>query len=190
MSPARFLLPTADGAYGGGTYDLVGPVGAFAFQTQPVNSGGTLILYGVGFGPTIPQVKAGQAFSGVASTASAVSISIGGVAATVAFSGITEAGLYQFNVIVPANAGSGDQPITAVVNGVATPTGAVLRSGSLGINAAGPVQDSYGSNRTRVILTLRSKRVEQPSSRGPDQIGPTQMAEGASFRTAATDYSS
>jgi uncharacterized protein (TIGR03437 family) len=35
-------------------------------------------------------------------------ITIGGVPATVAFAGIVEAGLYQFNVVIP-NAGSGDQ---------------------------------------------------------------------------------
>lgn len=70
--------PNGRGAYGGGTYDLVGPAGLFAFQTRPVNPGETLILYGVGFGPTIPQVKAGQAFVGAALTAGPVSISIGG----------------------------------------------------------------------------------------------------------------
>jgi len=118
--------PNGSGAYGGGTYDLVGPVGLFAFQTRPVNPGETLILYGVGFGPTIPQVKAGQAFVGAAPTVGPVSISIGGVPATVAFSGITEAGLYQFNLLVPQNAGSGDQAVTATVNGVTTPAGLLV----------------------------------------------------------------
>jgi uncharacterized protein (TIGR03437 family) len=47
------------------------------------------------------------------------------VAATVVFAGISEAGLYQFNLTVP-NAPSGDQPLQATVNGVQTPPGPVV----------------------------------------------------------------
>ena len=35
-----------------GGYDLVGPSGTFSYYTRPVKSGETLVLYGVGFGPT------------------------------------------------------------------------------------------------------------------------------------------
>ena len=42
--------------------------------------------------------------------------------ATVAFAGIVEAGLYQFNVVVPA-VGSGDQLLQASIGGQATPAG-------------------------------------------------------------------
>ena len=66
-----------------------------------------LILYGVGFGPTTPAVPAGKVFSGSATTNSPVTITIGGVNANVAFAGITQAGLYQFNLTVPS-AASGD----------------------------------------------------------------------------------
>jgi uncharacterized protein (TIGR03437 family) len=118
--------PDGTGAYGGGTYDLVGPSGAFSFTTRPVKPGETLILYGVGFGPTTPQVPAGRVFSGVASTNSAVVITLGAAVADVAFSGITEAGLYQFNLTVPPNTSSGDQSLQATVNGVQTPLGPVV----------------------------------------------------------------
>jgi uncharacterized protein (TIGR03437 family) len=84
------------------------------------------MLYGVGFGPTTPHVPAGQVFSGAAPTTNAVTVSIGGVNAKVLFSGITEAGLYQINLIVPPNTGSGDQPLQATVNGVQTPVGPVV----------------------------------------------------------------
>jgi uncharacterized protein (TIGR03437 family) len=120
------VTPNGSGAYGGGTYDLVGPSGAFSFNTRPVKAGETLILYGVGFGPTSPRVPAGQAFSGTAPTTSPVTITIGGVSASVAFSGITEAGLYQFNLTVPAGTGSGDRALAATVNGVQTPPGPVV----------------------------------------------------------------
>jgi uncharacterized protein (TIGR03437 family) len=122
---AEIATPNGSGAYGGGTYDLVGPSGTFSYNTRPVNPGETLTLYGVGFGPTTPHVPAGQLFFGMARTGSPISIDIGGVAATVVFAGITEAGLYQFNLTVP-NAPSGDQPLQATVNGVLTPPGPVV----------------------------------------------------------------
>jgi uncharacterized protein (TIGR03437 family) len=122
----EIATPNGSGAYGNGTYDLVGPSGAFSFNTRPVKPGETLILYGVGFGPSTPQVAAGKAFSGVAPTNSPVFITIGGVSATVAFSGITEAGLYQLNLTVPNNTGSGDQALQASVNGAQTPAGTVV----------------------------------------------------------------
>jgi uncharacterized protein (TIGR03437 family) len=78
--------------------------------------------YGVGFGPTNPPVPAGTAYSGAASTTNTVTVTIGGVPATVLFSGITTTGLYQFNITVP-NAGSGDQLLQASVNGVQTQGG-------------------------------------------------------------------
>lgn len=107
------VIPTAAG------YDLAGPAGRFAFSTRPVQAGETVELFGVGFGPTVTPVPAGAAFSGAAPTAGAVTITIGGVPATVSFSGITAAGLYQFNVVVPG-VGSGDQLIQASVAGVQT----------------------------------------------------------------------
>jgi uncharacterized protein (TIGR03437 family) len=116
------LTPNGSGAYGGGTYDLLGPSGAFSFNTRAVKAGETLELYGVGFGPTIPAVQAGTAYSGAAPTTNTVTVTIGGVPATVLFSGITTTGLYQFNIVVPS-AGAGDQLLQASVGGVQTPGG-------------------------------------------------------------------
>jgi uncharacterized protein (TIGR03437 family) len=90
-----------------------------------VKPGETLVLYGVGFGPSNPHVSAGQAFTGAAHTTTPVGVTIGGVSANVAFAGITEAGLYQFNLTVPFTA-SGDQPLQASANGVQTPPGPVV----------------------------------------------------------------
>ncbi len=115
------LAPNADG-----TYDIVGPTGAFPYATRPVAPGDALILYGVGFGPTDPPVKAGQAVTTAVVTVNPVTVVIGGVNATVAYSGIVGAGLYQINVIVPAGTPSGDQPIRASVSGLQTGAGAVV----------------------------------------------------------------
>jgi uncharacterized protein (TIGR03437 family) len=117
------VIPTANGsgAYGGGTYDLLGPSGFFSFSTRPVKAGETVELYGVGFGPTTPPVPAGQVYNGpgAQTPAGAVTVTIGGMPATVAFSGITEAGSYQINVVIPAT-GSGDQLVQASVGGATT----------------------------------------------------------------------
>jgi uncharacterized protein (TIGR03437 family) len=47
-------------------------------------------------------------------------ITIGGMQAQVSFGGIIEAGLFQFNVVVPS-AGGGDQILEAMIGGVTTP---------------------------------------------------------------------
>jgi uncharacterized protein (TIGR03437 family) len=125
------IATNGTGAYGGGTYDLVGPLNTFSYNTRPVKPGETLVLFGVGFGPTNPAVPAGQNPSGApAGIGSSLKISIGGVpvpASNIAFAGIvTEAGLYQFNLTVPANAAAGDQALQATVNGVQTPAGPVV----------------------------------------------------------------
>jgi uncharacterized protein (TIGR03437 family) len=113
------------GAYDLGYYDLVGPANTFSFATRPVKPGEMLSLFGVGFGPTTPHVPAGVTFSGAAPTGGPVTIMIGGVTARVIFEGLTAAGLFQFNVIVP-NAPSGDQALQATVNGVQTASGPVV----------------------------------------------------------------
>ena len=117
--------PNGGGAYGSGTYDLVGPSGAFSFNTRPVIPGEVLVLFGVGFGATNPSIPAGQPYSGSAPTVNPVTFTIGGISAPVSYAGMTESGLYQFNLTVPATA-SGDQPIQAQVDGVTTPTGPLV----------------------------------------------------------------
>jgi uncharacterized protein (TIGR03437 family) len=112
--------PDSPGNSGAG-YDYIGPAGALSFPARPVKSGETVLLYGVGFGPTTPSVTAGQVFSGAAPSASLPLVTIGGVTATVSFAGIVEAGLFQLNVIVPS-AGSGDQLLQASIGGVTTPS--------------------------------------------------------------------
>jgi uncharacterized protein (TIGR03437 family) len=122
----EIATPDGTGVYGGGTYDLVGSSNTFSYNTRPVKAGETLVLFGVGFGPTTPPVPAGQPFSSAAPTSSPVTMTIGGVPAYVAFSGITAAGLYQLNLIIPPGTGSGDQALRATVGGVKTAAGPVV----------------------------------------------------------------
>jgi uncharacterized protein (TIGR03437 family) len=116
--PAAIVIVDGAGNSGLG-YDYIGPPGAFSFPTRPVKSRETLILFGVGFGPTNPPVLAGKLFTGSAPSASPPVITIGGIRVTVSFAGIVQAGLFQFNVVVPP-AASGDQSMQAAIGGVTT----------------------------------------------------------------------
>ena len=121
------LRAAGSGAYGGGTYDVVGPTGtSLGYKTVAAKSGDVLELFGVGFGPTNPPVPAGKVYSGAAATTNPVSLSINQVSVTPSFSGITSAGLYQINMQLPVGLGAGDVPLKAIVGGVQTPAGVVL----------------------------------------------------------------
>lgn len=112
------------GAYGNGTYDIIGPPGNnLGFTTVPAKAGDSIQLYGVGFGPTTPAVPAGQSFSGAAPTNYTVTLMISNTPVATSFTGLSEAGTYQFNLIVPTNLGTGDVSIVATVAGAATTLG-------------------------------------------------------------------
>jgi uncharacterized protein (TIGR03437 family) len=88
--------------------------------------GETIVLYGNGFGPVDPPVQSGIPVQSGA-LAEAPSIQIGGVAAQVVYAGLAGPGLYQFNVVVPANVSAGDQPLAASYKGFATQPGILIR---------------------------------------------------------------
>jgi hypothetical protein len=85
----------------------------------PATPGEILILYGIGFGPLQQGGVAGQIASGEVPLANPVGILIGGVNAAIAYAGHAPGlvGLYQFNVTVPANLPSGDQPVAVTLGG-------------------------------------------------------------------------
>ena len=116
------IRTNGSGAYGGGTYDIVGPTGSsLGYATVAAKVGDTVELFGVGFGPTNPAVPAGTAFSGTAPTTNPVAISINNVSVTPSFAGETGAGLYQINVTIPPGLGTGDVSLQASVGGAQTP---------------------------------------------------------------------
>jgi uncharacterized protein (TIGR03437 family) len=106
----------ADGSY-------VLPVGAIAGLTsRPAQPGDEIVLYGIGFGPVTPNIPAGQLVQQANTLTSSFEMSIGGVPVThVPYAGLAPnfTGLYQFNVVVPPNPGSGAVPLTFKVDGVA-----------------------------------------------------------------------
>lgn len=115
------------GAYGNGTYDIIGPAGnSLGYATVPAKTGDAVLLFGAGFGPTNPAVPAGQAFAGAATAADSITITINGQAVIPSFAGLSAPGLYQFNLTIPAGLGTGDQPLAATANSAPTQPGVVI----------------------------------------------------------------
>jgi uncharacterized protein (TIGR03437 family) len=121
------LRSNGSGAYGGGSYDIIGPTGtSLGYPTVAAKAGDIVELFGVGFGPTSPPVLAGQVYSGSAATTNHVGLLINNAGVTPSFAGISGAGLYQINLTVPSGLGTGDVPLVGTVGGVQTQTGVVI----------------------------------------------------------------
>jgi uncharacterized protein (TIGR03437 family) len=107
-------------------YSLVGPTSLYPGISTPAKPGETVVLYANGFGMVSPPVVDGSA-SQSGGLAPLPVVTIGGIAANVTYAGIAGVpGLFQFNAVVPASLASGDQPITAIHNGVSTQTGTLI----------------------------------------------------------------
>ncbi len=120
------LRSDGSGAYGGGTYDIVGPTGSsLGYPTVAAKAGDIVELFGVGFGPTNPTVHAGAGYAGAAPTTNPVTVSINNVSVTPSFAGETSAGLYQLNITIPSGLGTSDVPLQASVGGSQTPVVAI-----------------------------------------------------------------
>jgi uncharacterized protein (TIGR03437 family) len=109
-------------------YGYVGAPGLLSgVTTTPAQPGEVVLLYGTGFGPTDPATPTGQLVTTAEPLpADSVQITIGGVAANVIFAGITESGLYQFDVTVPSGLPSGDAAVVATIGGLQTQAGVSL----------------------------------------------------------------
>jgi uncharacterized protein (TIGR03437 family) len=114
----------------GSGYDIVGPTGSsLGYPTVAAKAGDTVVLYGVGFGPTDPPVRAGQAVvvPGLLAAGNTVVFRFGGVAVKPDYAAVTSAGLWQFNFnALPGGLGTGDVSVTASINGVSTPVNFVI----------------------------------------------------------------
>lgn len=83
------------------------------------------MLFADGFGPTsTPVVSGSTAQSG--SLFPLPVIKIGDATATVQFAGLVAPGEFQFNLVVPPSITDGDQPITAMYNGLTTQSGTLI----------------------------------------------------------------
>ncbi len=94
--------------------------------TLPAKPQDTIVLWGTGFGPTNPVLNPGEVVANSSPLMNTVTVRIGQSTAQVLYAGITGAGLYQFNTVVP-DLPDGDYPIVAEVAGVRTASIARLR---------------------------------------------------------------
>lgn len=119
IAPSFF---TFDGKYLAATHSngsLLGKAGLVSGST-PAKAGETVVLYSTGFGPTNPPTPIGKIFSGARPLVTVPKIQIGGLDAQVVFAGVSAAGLYQFNVVIPPGAPPGDLKVLATANSVQT----------------------------------------------------------------------
>jgi len=129
--PAFFLWPGSQTVATRQDYSYAVKPGTFAGATTvAAKPGEVLILWGTGFGPTLPVAPVGVSVpaSGGYSTASAPTVSVGNTAATVYGGALApgSAGLYQIAIQVPGTLADGDWPIQATIGGVSSPDGITL----------------------------------------------------------------
>jgi uncharacterized protein (TIGR03437 family) len=102
------------------TYVL--PAGSIAgVASRPAKPGETIVIYGVGFGPVIPNIPAGQIVTQTNRLSMPLQILFGQTPAQSSYFGLAPnyVGLYQFNVVVPAVANNDLVPLTFSLGGVA-----------------------------------------------------------------------
>jgi len=96
-----------------------------ADAANPAAVGETIVMYCTGLGQVTPSVTAGAAVpAGLHQTVNTVTVTIGGIPATVAYAGLTSGftGLYQINSVVPAGVTPGNAVSVVVsVGGVVSP---------------------------------------------------------------------
>ncbi len=124
LAPASFVVNGKQNIVAlfedGVTYAL--PPGAIpGLASQRATPGETITIYGVGFGPVIPNIPAGQIVQQSNTLADSFQVSFGGSPAVLSYSGLAPnfVGLYQFNIVVPNVAASDTVPLTFTLNGTA-----------------------------------------------------------------------
>ena len=103
-----------------GTVTLAAPAGAFP-DSRPARPGEFVAIFATGLGPVEPPLATGAPASDdpLSVTTTLPQVTIGGVPATVTFSGLAPGfvGLYQINVEIPAGAPSGGAVAVVVTIG-------------------------------------------------------------------------
>ena len=107
-----------------GTATLAAPVGAFP-DSRPVNRGEQIAIFGTGLGPVTNMPATGAAASDdpLSETTTQPQVTVGGVPATVTFSGLAPGfvGLYQINVEILEGTPSGDAiEVVVTIGGVSS----------------------------------------------------------------------
>lgn len=131
FAPAFFVFPNSMSiaALEANTYATVADPSVVA-GASPAKPGDTVLLFGTGFGDA--GVPAGELASGPAPLTNPVTVTIGNTTlapSAILYAGLSPgsiSGLYQFNVQIPANAPSGEVPVTISIGGFQTQAGATI----------------------------------------------------------------
>jgi len=106
--------------FGDGTYVL--PAGAIAgVSSRPAQPGEEIVIYGIGFGPVVPNIPAGQIAIGESQLSAPLqALFAQAPAQEVRYDGLApnSVGLYQFNLVVPAVPDNDLVPLTFTLGGV------------------------------------------------------------------------
>jgi minor extracellular serine protease Vpr len=117
FAPAFFEVSTGAVAALDANYKTIG-------TSNPAVRGQTIALFANGLGAVINTPASGDPASSttLSQTTQTPTVTIGGVAAPISFSGLAPgfAGLYQINVTVPSTIGAGQQPIVVSIGGQAS----------------------------------------------------------------------
>jgi uncharacterized protein (TIGR03437 family) len=135
--PAFFLWPGNQPVATRQDFSLVAKAGTFpGATTVPAQRGDVLILWGTGFGPTVPATPLGVTIPSTQtySTATVPAVTINNTPVTVYGAALAPgfAGLYQVAIQVPTGLADGDWPIQATIGGVPSPGGTLLSVGAGG----------------------------------------------------------
>lgn len=98
---------------------LVGKVATNSAARRAARPGETILLFGTGFGATSPAAQADRVVTGAPGLVTKPVIRIGETSVDFPGNGnLVAAGLYQFNITIPATLADGDYPIVAEIGGV------------------------------------------------------------------------
>jgi minor extracellular serine protease Vpr len=134
IQSATFNLSIAGGspaAFSNGTIAaVVDAAGQVVTASNPARRGQVVSIYANGLGAVQPTPETGEPSPSVeplSRTTTAPTVSIGSRPAPVSFSGLAPffVGLYQVNVMVPADAGTGNQPLVISTGGVVSKTATI-----------------------------------------------------------------
>ena len=124
-APAFFILKNNYIAATHSDGTIIGTTALYPNNSTPAKVGETIVLYATGLGATNTS-QDGLVVGAPVMTTTTPKVTINGVAASVTFAGLTSAGLYQINVVVPAGTPSGDQALVLTIGGSSTQASALI----------------------------------------------------------------
>ncbi|MCX6628416.1 MAG: hypothetical protein NTW28_12395, partial [Candidatus Solibacter sp.] len=120
------VSPTAPGIFttastGNGQASVINQTGTVNAANAPAAKGSVVAIYMTGAGQLVPAGKTGALGTATQAIAAPVTVTIGGLDATLTYAGAAPTsiqGLYQINATVPAGTASGSVPLQVKVGGV------------------------------------------------------------------------